>query len=101
MKQCLMDQKNGVVDDNADQNNEPQHGQHVERLKYVLVEQRQTAEAARGGDGHRQQNDQRIDETLEQDRHHQVNDDDGEYQIEDDFAGIIERAVREIFDGPD
>ena len=45
--QRLMDQQNRVVDDDADQYDESQHGQHVERLGDVEIEDRQPREPAR------------------------------------------------------
>ena len=64
-----MHNQNGVVDNDANQNNKSQNGQHIQRLKNICVQQRQTQDTARRCQGYREENDQWIEKTFEQNRH--------------------------------
>ncbi len=88
-----MHQEDGVVDDDPDEDDEAQHGQHVERLVHVEIEKCQTGDAARRGDGHRQENDQRVNEALEQDRHDEIDDDERQQQVEGEGIAGFDQVV--------
>ena len=68
----LVDEEDGIVDDDPDEDDEAQQRQHVERLERIEIDESQPTDTARGGEGHGQHDDERVDEALEQDRHHQV-----------------------------
>ena len=90
----LVHQEDGVVDDDADEDDEAEKCQHVELLRHELVEDHQPADAAGGGQRHRQQDDQRIDEALEQHRHHQIDDGDGDQQVHQHVVPGLDQLVR-------
>ncbi len=81
MHQRLVHQQDGVVDHDADQDDEAEHGQHVEALRHVHVEDGQPPDPAGGRQRHRQQDNQRIDEAFKQYRHDQKHDDQGNQQL--------------------
>ncbi len=91
MVQCLMHQQDGVVHHRADQDDKAQQGKHVERLEVIDVEDREPRDTACGGQRDREHDDQREDKALEQDRHHQIDDGDGDDQIEHHrFPGLVQ-----------
>ena len=62
MQHRLLDHQDGVVHDNACEDDEAKHCQHVQRLADIEVQDGQTGDAAGPGHGNRQQDDQRQDE---------------------------------------
>ncbi len=83
VEQGLVDQQNGVVDHDPHQDDEAEQGQHVQGLEGGEVEHRQAGDAAGRGHGHGEQDHQGVDEALEEHRHHQIDDDDGDQKVAD------------------
>ena len=91
--QGLVHDQNGIVDDNADQNDKPQHGQDVHGLMgNDEVDDGQPEKTTGRGQRHAEDNNKRIQETFKQGRHQQIGDEHGHEQIV--FQGVI--GFREI-----
>ena len=82
VEQGLVDQQDGVVDDDADQDDEAEERQHVERLERVGIDRRKPQHSTCGGERHRKHDDEGIDEALEEHGHDEVDDRDGDHQID-------------------
>ena len=91
-----MHDQNGVVDHDADQNHESQHGQDVQGLiGNHEIDDEQAENAAGRGQRHTEDNNKRIEEAFKQGGHEQIRDEQGEEQI------VLQRVigVREIIRG--
>ena len=76
--QALVDDENGVVHHGADENDEAQHGQHVQGLILNQVaHQPQTSKTPSSRQRHTEHDNERIEKAGEKGRQKQVGDDQG------------------------
>ena len=78
----LVDDEDGVVDHHADEDDEAEHGEDVERLiGQRPVDDLQPENAPRQRRGHAEHDDERVEEALEEGGHQQIGDHQGQEEV--------------------
>ena len=77
-----MNDQDRIIDHRSDQNDEPQHREHIERLGDEKIQDPQTDNSADGTQRHAKNDDQRVKPGFEQRRHQQVRDQQRHQKVE-------------------
>ena len=94
MVQGLVHHEDGVVDHRPDEDDEAEHGEDVQRLAHEEVGDTKPKETSQGGQRHREHDHERVEEALEQRRHQQVRDDEGQQEVPLECIDGLRELVR-------